>query len=347
MKTSTRPSTRDRQILSDVIRRFIETGNPVSSKSVARLERHGLSAATIRHVMADLEESGFLLQPHTSAGRVPTAAGYHYYIDSLMPNRALTDREQRYIQGNLAEVLTDVEAMLGMVTHLLFELTHQIGIVLAPTIAETRMKAFHFLSLSGRRALCVLESEGGLIEQRIVKTMSTMTAESLVEVSNFLTDHFTGLSLREIRGRLLTLMADDRARLDSLIKKAVELAQQALTPDDEPELLFEGTESILTQPELSDIDRVRKLLEAFTSKAELVRMLDQLIQGDGTRVIIGEESDLTSDLGFSLVATSYGSADRPLGALGIFGPSRMQYERVLPLVDFLGKTVSDTLARGG
>ena len=229
-------------------------------------------------------------------------------------------------------------------THLLFELTQQIGVVLAPAIAETRMKAIHFLNLSGRRVLCVLESEGGLVEHRIVKTMSPLSAEDLVKIANYLTEHFTGRSLREIRDRLLQLMADDRARIDSLIKQALALAHQALGPDDQPELLFEGTESVLTQPELADIERVRKLLGAFTDKAELVRMLNQLIAGGGTHVIIGEDSDLTSDLNFSLVATSYGSADRPLGALGIFGPSRMEYEKVVPLVEFLGQTISRTLA---
>ncbi len=327
-----------------MIRTFIETGAPVSSRSVARLERHGLSAATIRNVMADLEDGGFLSQPHTSAGRVPTAAGYHYYIDSLMPSRELSDQEQLYIESNLAEVLTDVEELMGVVTHLLTKLTHQIGIVLTPMLAEVNVKAVHFLKLSGKRALCVLESEGGLVEHRIVRTLTSMSAEELRKISNYLTENFSGMSLRAIRSRLLTMMDDERAQIDSLISDAVALAQRALGLEDRPELLIEGTESVLTQPELSDIVRVRRLVETFTDKAELVRMLDQLIAGGGTRVVIGEESVLTSDLDFSLVATSYSSADGVSGALGIFGPSRMEYEKVVPLVDFLGRTVSRTLA---
>ncbi len=347
MRRKVNPPARQSAILSDVIRTYVRTGNPVSSRSIERLGKYGLSSATIRNAMADLEDEGFLMQPHTSSGRVPTAAGYHYYIDSLMPNHELSDREQLYIQGNLTQALIDLEEMLGRVTHLLFELTQQIGVVLAPAIAESRIRALHFLNLSGRRVLCVLESEGGLVEHRVIRTTSKMSSEELVKVSNFLTQHFCGLTLRQMRHRLVDLMADERARIDSLIKRAVALAQQALGVDEEPELLFEGTETMLVQPELSDIERVRKLLSAFTDKAELVRMLDQLIKGEGTKVIIGEESDLTSDLNFSLVATSYGSSDRTLGALGIFGPSRMEYEKVVPLVDFLGKTVSDTLARRG
>lgn len=329
-----------------MIHTFIHTGAPVSSRSVARLAEHGLSPASIRNVMADLEDSGFLSQPHISAGRVPTTAGYHYYIDTLMPTHQLSEEKRRYIQENLAEVLTDVEELMGVVTHLLSELTHQIGLVLAPTIGETRIKGIHFMKLSGRRAICVLESEGGLLEHRIVQTTQLMSPEDLLRISNYLTDHLSGLSLKKIRDRLLSLMADDRAQLNDLLESAVSLAQQALGTEEEPELLFEGTETVLTQPELSDIVRVRKLLETFTDRAELVRMLDQLIKGGGTRVIIGEDSDLTSDLDFSLVATTYGSTDRVLGALGIFGPSRMEYEKVVPLVDFLGRKVSETLIGG-
>ena len=160
---------RDRRILEDVIRTFIHTGSPVGSRSVAKMARHGLSAASIRNVMADLEDSGFLFQPHTSAGRVPTAAGYHYYIDSLMPSRELPESERQYIVENMREVLTDVEELMNVVTHLLTELTSQIGLVLAPAISDTKIKAIHFLKLSGRRAVCILESEGGLVEQRIVR----------------------------------------------------------------------------------------------------------------------------------------------------------------------------------
>jgi len=340
-------SERDREILRDVVQAFILSGEPVSSRSVARLEKHGLSAATIRNTMADLEDKGLLSQPHTSAGRVPTAAGYHYYIDSLMPNRVVPEKERLYIRDNLRQVISDVEELMAVVTHLLTEMSHQIGIVLAPVIGENTLKAVHFLKLSGSRALCVLESTGGLVEHRIVETLNPVSREELVRISNYLTDNFSGYSLREIRDRLLSQMARDRAQLDELLANAINLAQQALGSEDEPELLFEGTETVLTQPELSDILQVRLLLETFTDQAKLIRMLDQLIRGSGTRVIIGEDSDLTSELNFSLVATTYGIGEKTLGTLGIFGPSRMEYQRVLPLVDFLGRTVSEALERTG
>jgi heat-inducible transcriptional repressor len=260
-----------------------------------------------------------------------------------MPNRALSIPEKRYIRDNLSEVLSDVEELMALVTHMLTELSHQIGIVLTPVIGETTLKAIYFLKLSGQRALCVLESTSGLVEHRVVDTLNPISREDLIQISNYLNDNYSGLSLREIRDRLLALMADERERIDRLLAEAITLAQQALTLDEWPGLLVEGTEAVLSQPELSDISRVRRLLEKFTDKAKLVRMLDQLIGGRGTRVIIGEDSDLTSDLDFSLVATNYGTAKTSMGTLGIFGPSRMEYEKVVPLVGYLGRALSETL----
>lgn len=340
---SPRPSDRDHEILRDVIQTYIVTGEPVSSLSVARRSRHRLSPATMRNIMAELEERGLLSQPHASSGRIPTAAGYHFYIDSLMPFRAVSPSKRRYIRDQLREVLSSAEDLMASVTHLLTELSQQIGIVLTPVIGETTLKAIHFLQLTGRRTLCVLESTGGLVEHRVVETLVPMSRHELISVSNYLTDNFSGLTLRQTRDRLLALMADERAQIDRLLTAAITLAQQALDADDKPEVLVEGTETVLSQPELSDIVRVRRLLDTFTDKARLVRMIDQLIEGRQPQVIIGDDSDLTSDLDFSLVAMTYGASGRPLGTLGIFGPSRMDYQKVVPLVDFLGKTLSEAL----
>ena len=334
---------RESEILRDVIQTFISNGEPVSSRTVAKLERHGLSSASIRNIMADLEDQGFLAQPHKSAGRVPTASGYHLYIDSLMASRELSKPNRQLIHGELQSVLSDVEKLMEVVTHLLTQLSHQIGIVVTPPVGETVLKAINFVKLSGRRALCVMVSVGGLVENRVIETLHEMSREELVRISNYLTENCGGLTLRQIRDKLLGLMAQERAELDQLLADAVDLAQQALGADDGPGVLVEGTEVVLGQPELSDIPRVRRLIETFTDKADLVRMLNQLIAGEGVRVVIGEESDLTSELDFSLVATTYGSRDRALGSLGIFGPSRMDYQKVVPLVSYLGKTLGEAL----
>lgn len=336
-------AARDSEILRDVIHTFISSGEPVSSRTVAKLERHGLSSASIRNIMADLEDQGFLAQPYKSAGRVPTASGYHFYIDSLMPSKRISEPNRRLIEGELQGVVSDVEKLMEVVTHLLTHLSNQIGLVVTPPVGETVLKAVNFIKLSGRRALCVMVSVGGLVENRVIETLHELSREELVRISNYLTENCGGLTLRQIRDKLLALMAEERAELDEMLADAVDLAQQALGADDGPGLLVEGTEVVLGQPELSDIPRVRRLIETFTDKADLVRMLNQLIGGEGVRVIIGEDSDLTSDLDFSLVATTYGSKDHALGSLGIFGPSRMDYQKVVPLVSYLGRTLGDAL----
>ena len=337
-------SPRDFEILKDVVRAHIVTGEPVSSRSLAKQPRHDLSAASIRNIMADLEDCGYLMQPHTSAGRVPTSAGYHQYVDSLMPSRDVSARERKYIENNLRDAAPSAsDELLGAATSLLTELSQQIAIVVTPALGETILKSLDFVQLSGRRVLCVLVSSTGFVDHKVIETMRDLPREELVRISNYLTENFAGLNLRQIRDRLLDMMAEDRAQMDQLLANAIALAQQALRIEDHPDLLVEGTSLVLTQPELADIERVRKLMDTFADKAKLVGMLNQLIEGRGVRVIIGEDSDLTSDLDFSLVATTYGRGERPLGTLGIFGPSRMEYQRIVPLVSYLGETLSQAL----
>jgi heat-inducible transcriptional repressor len=340
---STRLTPRDREILRDVVATFLGTGEPVSSRRVAKLRDHGLSSATIRNVMADLEDLGLLLQPHTSAGRVPTETGYHVYIDSLMPSRGVPAELRRRIDDSLSPEGSG-EELTSVASHLLSEMSQQIGIVVVPALGETVLRSISFVPLSGSRALCVLVSTSGFVDSKVIETERRVPREELIRISNYLTDNFGGQTLRQIRDRLLGLMAEDRAQMDQLLASAIAIARQALVVGD-PDLLVEGTSSILMRPELSDVETVRRLLDTFDDKARLVQLLSRLIEGEGVRVVIGQESDLTSDLDFSLVATSYGFGDQALGTMGIFGPSRMDYAAVIPLVNYLGDRLSQALDR--
>jgi heat-inducible transcriptional repressor len=336
-------TARDREILRDVVATFLGTGEPVSSRRVAKLRRHGLSAATIRNVMADLEDHGLLVQPHTSAGRVPTEIGYHVYIDSLMPSRGVPAELRRQIDDSLTPEGSGDE-LTTVASQLLSELSQQIGIVVVPALGETVLRSISFVPLSGRRALCVLVSANGFVDNKVIETQRRVPRDELIRISNYLTDNFGGMTLRQIRDRLLGLMAEERAQMDRLLASAIDLARDALIAGD-PELRVEGTSSLLMRPELADVERVRRLLDTFADKARLVQLLNRLIEGQGVRVVIGQESDLTSDLDFSLVATSYGLGDQPLGTMGIFGPSRMDYAAVIPLVNYLGDRLSQALER--
>ena len=333
---------RGREILKAVILSYVMEAEPVSSRAVSKRSDLGLSAATIRNVMADLEEAGYLMQPHTSAGRVPTTAAYHLFIEQMMRNRPVPAKVRRYIRDNLRSV-TDGEDLMEATTHLLSELSSQMGLVVTPAMGDTVLKTVDFVPLSGRRVLCVVASTSGFVDNKVVETREEVDRETLVQISNYLNEQFAGQTLRQIRDRLLTTMAEERAQMDRIMGLTIELARAGLDRESGPKVIHEGTSSLLTQPELADVARVRRLFETFADHAQLVGMLNQCIEGRGVRVTIGDESELTSPLDFSLVATTYGIDEVPLGSLGIFGPSRMEYDKVIPLVHFLGQTLSQAL----
>ncbi len=339
-------SSRDREILKDIIITHIKSGEPVSSRAVSKHTQHSLSAASIRNVMADLEEWGYLAQPHTSAGRVPTPAAYRLYVESLMQISNLSARERRYIEEHLGDAGQGGHLM-SAVTHLLSDLSHQVGIVLTPTVEETILKTVDFIPLGGRRVLCVLVSSSAFIDNLVIDLEEDISRRELVRISNYLTANFSGLHLRQIRDRLLSRMAEERAHVDRWLARAIELARRAMDGSQAPEVLVEGTATLLDQPELSSLESVRRMLDTFADQARLVKMLNSCLASDGLRVFIGEDNDVTSELDFSLVATTYGVGKRSLGSLGIIGPSRMEYPRIVPLVRYLGETLSNALAGEG
>lgn len=339
-----RLSPRDREILRDIIATYVMSAEPVSSRSVAKHGRLNLSAATIRNVMADLEEWGYLVQPHTSAGRVPTPAAYHMFIESMMQARPLPARERRYIEENLSATPADSDQVIGNASHLLSELSQQVSIVVAPAIGDTVLKAVDFVPVAERKVLCIVVSQSGFVDNRVVETGEEIPRQELIRISNYLTENFAGHTLRDIRERLLRQMAEERVLVDRMLAATIELAREGLALDSQPEVLVDGASALLARPELADIQRVRRMFEAFTDKARLVRMLDNCIRGGGVRVLIGADSDLTSELDFSLVASTYSAGEQSTGTLGIFGPSRMEYQKVIPLVHYLGQALSRALS---
>jgi heat-inducible transcriptional repressor len=293
--------------------------------------------------MADLEEWGYLVHPHTSAGRLPTPAAYHLFIDSMMQARPLPARERRYIDGTLSATPADSEQLMEVATRLLSELSQQVGIVVTPALGDTVLKAIEFIPVAECKVLCVVVSSNGFVDNKVIETDGAIPREDLVRASNYLTANFSGLSLRDVRDRLLHLMAEERVQVDLMLARAIDLAREGLAVDSGGEVLVDGASALLARPELANIRRVRRMFEAFADKARLVQLLNRCLDGGGMRVLIGDDSALTSELDFSLVASPYGSSERPLGILGIFGPSRMEYQKVIPLVHYLSETLSRAL----
>ncbi len=334
---------RDQEILRDVIHTYVVTAEPVSSRTVAKHD-HRLSAASIRNIMADLDEAGYLCQPHTSAGRVPTPQGYHLFIDSLMTAEKLSADERQLIEDELGTV-GDAEQLTASASALLSRLSQRVGMVLTPAMGSVELKAIEFLPLSDSRVLCVTVSGSGFVDNKVVEVEEELTREELQRISNYLNKNFSGFTIAQIRTRILELMTTEREEMDALLGKAIQLANKGLADDDsEPHLVLDGTETLLDQPELYDLTRVRQLFDTFSDKARLLRLLGQCLQGEGVRVWIGDESDLTSELDFSLIVRDYGVGNQKIGTLAVFGPARTRYSRMIPLVDYLGDRLSAALA---
>lgn len=342
---------RDREILKDIIRTYVLTGEPVSSRTLAKREQHNLSAASIRNVMADLEDDGLLRQPHTSAGRVPTEAAYRLYIDSLMRLRELPDGLKRHIEQRLAGAGRDPERLIATAGSLLSELSQQVGVVTSPAVDDIVLRSADFLPVGARRVLCVLVSQTGFIDHVVVETDEELSREDLLRLSNYVTEKFAGRPLPAVRDQLVDRMAVERAEVDLAMTRALALAQQAVAGRARQDVLVEGTAALLGRPELADLARVRRMLDAFADKARLVDVLSRCLESNGgVRVLLGDDTDLTSELEFSVVATAYGSrvqtrGVKTLGSLGVVGPSRMEYPRVVPLVRYLGRTLSRALSQ--
>ncbi len=343
-RDTSRLSPRDRQILVDIIQTHTRSGEPVSSRAVSKHPQHCLSAASIRNVMADLEELGYLLQPHTSAGRVPTTAAYRLYVESLIETAHLSLEDRRRIDEALFSEDEDGDTLVGAASRVLSEMSQQVAVVVRPKVEATVLKAVDFIPLEGRRVLCVVVSTVGFIDNLVIETDEPMARRDLVRISNYLSEHFAGVELREIRDRLLRMMAEERAHVDRWLAQAIELAQRTVAGFKAPDVLVEGTTALFGQPEVRDVESIRRILDTFADKARLVRMLSSCLESKGVRVYIGEDHEVTSELDFSLVATSYGIGKRALGSLGILGPARMEYPRIVALVRYLGETVSRTLA---
>ena len=333
---------RFRDVLRAIVAQYVSTGEPVSSRALAKGGSFDLSPATLRNVMADLEDLGFLMHPHTSSGRVPTDRGYRYFINHLMKSERLSLRERDAIDGEI-ERTSDLDDALHLVSRLLSKLSDQVGVVFLPKVARLTIRSIDFILVAECRIMVVIVGTNGMALSRVIEINSVFSREELERTSNYLTSEFSGMTLVAIRDRLKRMMRRDRARYDRLVRQSVELGVRALeevTPGDQ-DLFVEGAASILNKPEFAgNADALRKTLLAFEEKEKLVELLNLCIAEDGLHILVGSESAFTSDYNFSLVASRYGSAVTPVGIVGIIGPTRMEYGRVAPLVEYLGQVLS-------
>jgi len=339
------PSDRAQHILRVLVEHYIREGHPIGSRTLSKSTGLQLSPATIRNVMADLEEFGFVSAPHTSAGRVPTAKGYRFFVDTLLKLRPLADREITRLQGQLREEsTTGATAVATTASSALSTLTSLAGIVTIPRQQRVTLRQIEFLPLSDRRILAILVVNDAEVENRIINVEREYSAEELRRASNFLTEHFAGQDLGAIRAQLLGQMHDTRETVNQMMIDAVCIAQQALesTPTGSA-FVLSGQTKLMDFDELSDVDKLKQLFEAFNQQREILHLLDRSIAAEGVQIFIGEESGYQILDDCSIVTAPYRIDDDTVGVLGVIGPTRMAYERVIPIVDITAKLMGAAL----
>ena len=307
----------------------------MGSQTLARHAGLDLSAATIRNILGDLEDVGLLSAPHTSSGRIPTVPGYRLFVDSLLQVRPLPEDEIARLRAELPAG-SGTQALLGSASELLSAMTHFVGVVSVPKREQFAFRRIDFVPLDGPRVLAILVFADNDVQNRILQTRRVYEPGELERVANYLNANFAGHTVADIRATLLRDLKSARAEMETLLAQSVELAEQALLPDHLDRVLDDmvlaGQTRLMGLQELTDVDRLRELFEAFARKREILQLLERTVHAPGVRIFIGEETGLAPLEGVSLVTAPYTVGGRVLGVLGVIGPTRMAYDRVIPVV---------------
>jgi heat-inducible transcriptional repressor len=331
---------RAQHLLKTLVERYILEGEPVGSRALSKYSGLDLSAATVRNVMADLEELGYVASPHTSAGRVPTPKGYRFFVDSLMVVRPLESVEVSRLEGEL--VAERPSELAAAAANLLSQLTHFAGVVAVPKRRDAAFRHLEFLRLSDHRVLLIIVTPEGDVQNRVLHTERPFSQFELAEATNFLNQHFAGVPFHEIRARLAAELRALREDIATLMTVAVDAGAGALAEGDA--LVVAGERNLLSGGFASSMERLKRLFEVFEQKTSLVHLLDISQHAQGVQIYIGGESGLVPLDEMSVVTAPYEVEGRVIGTLGVIGPTRMAYERVIPIVDVTAKLLSNALA---
>ncbi len=333
---------RSRTLLKALVEHYIADGQPVGSRALSKFSGLDLSPATIRNVMADLEEAGFVASPHTSAGRVPTPRGYRLFVDSLLTVQPL----EAHQRGAMEEALQGRPSnqIIASASQLLSSLTHFAGVVIAPRRASSRIRQIEFLSLAEKRILLIIVTTDGDVQNRILNTERAYSAAELVSAANYLTQNFAGFDFEQIRHRLVTEIQQIRDDIKPLMHLALDAGDAAMAENALP-YVISGERNLLDVEELSsNMKRLRELFDLFEQRSSLMRLLDVSNQADGVQIFIGGESGIASLDECSVITAPYAVDGQVVGSVGVIGPTRMAYERVIPIVDITARLLSSALS---
>lgn len=331
---------RSREIFREIVESYLETGAPVGSRTLSRRLRQTLSPASVRNVMSDLEAAGLLFAPHTSAGRLPTERGLRLFIDGFLELGNLSEEERHSIMAQCAGSGRSMEEMLTQASEMLSGLTGWAGLVLAPKL-ESALRHIEFINLGDGRALVVLVGESGSVENRIIEVPPGVPASALTEAANYLNDRLRGRTLGEAREEILKELEQHRAELNEISVRVVESGVATWSGDKKQSLIVRGRASLLENIEAAeDLERIRQLFDDMDTKTSLIEMLELATLGPGVRIFVGSENKLFSLSGSSVIVAPYlDSTQRVIGAIGVVGPTHINYARIIPMVDYTAQVI--------
>jgi heat-inducible transcriptional repressor len=336
---------RNRSILNAIIQDYIQTAEPVGSRAVSKKGDIRLSPATIRNIMAELEEIGLITQPHISAGRVPTENGLRFYVNSILELRPLAEAEKRRIQNYLKESNQEVEELLKATSKMLAVVTEQAAVVSRPKSSATVFKHIEFIRLRENLVLMVLVAESGLVQNKIIEVDDNLSQAELDRLTSYLNELLSDLTLDQVKLKVLEEMKKDKDDFDALLSKALIISSRVFEEESIGEVYIEGRTNLMQYPEFSQVETLRNLFRTFEEKNILIRLLEKSINASGIQIFIGSETQIDEMEGCSVITASYSKGEYPLGTLGVIGPTRMNYDRLIPIVDYTARVVSQILGK--
>ncbi len=337
---------RAQHLLKTLVEHYIRDGQPVGSRVLSRDSGLNLSSATVRNVMADLEEHGFVTSPHTSAGRIPTDKGYRFFVNTLLKVQPPGQGDVVSLQRALEAHADDPKALVATASQILSSFTRMAGLVTVPRQAHAAFSQLEFIGLSEGRVLAILVVNGREVQNRVLQLDRYYSPDELRRASNYLNDQFRGREIKDVRARLLAQMREARELMDQLMQDAISIAEKVFVNDDQPagpDVVIAGETNLMSFVELSNVDKLRRLFEAFNEKRDILHLLDQCIHADGVQIFIGHESGYQILDDCAVVTAPYAQDSESVGVLGVIGPTRMAYERVIPIVDITARLLSGAL----
>jgi heat-inducible transcriptional repressor len=343
-------SEREQLLLRVLVGSYIRDGQPVGSRSLSRESGLSLSSATIRNIVADLEQLGFVSSPHTSAGRIPTDKGYRFFVDSLLKARTTMEDDPAFaeLRRQLDANRDDSKALVAAASKLLSTVTQLAGVVTLPRAQQASITQIEFVGLSDNRALVILVFNDREVQNRIIQLERYHNPDELRRAANFLTEHCRGKTLAQVRLDILREMQEARESMNSMMKDAINVAEHVFKGGEESnrmEYVIAGETNLMGAGELSSVDKLRRLFEAFNEKRDILNLLDHSLRADGVQIFIGQESGYRILDDISVVTAPYSADNEVVGVIGVIGPTRMAYERVIPIVDVTAKILGAALGR--